>query len=117
MDEEEWMTIQDFPDYRVSSHGRIKSLRKSFELIMKLIKNGNGYQVVYLYNKPGIDTKCYVHRLVAQAFLSNSEEKKLVNHKDCKRTNNHLSNLEWATDHENNHPDNKNKNKEDEIPF
>lgn len=46
---------------------------------------------------------CYVHRLVAQAFIPNPEGKKEVHHIDSNRANNALSNLMWVTRIENEH--------------
>jgi ribosomal protein L24E len=43
----------------------------------------------------------YIHRLVAQAFIENCDEKDFVNHKDLDKTNNNPSNLEWVTHSEN----------------
>lgn len=42
-----------------------------------------------------------VHRLIAQTFLQNPENKPEVNHKDCNKQNNHINNLEWVTSEEN----------------
>ena len=56
----------------------------------------HGYELVSINQK-----KYKVHRLVAQAFLPNPENKPSVNHKDGDKQNNCVSNLEWTTHSEN----------------
>lgn len=43
----------------------------------------------------------YIHRLVAECFIPNPDNKKYVNHKNCKRNDNRAKNLEWCTAKEN----------------
>jgi hypothetical protein len=60
----------------------------------------NGYHQVQLFNNEG-EKWFLVHRLVAEAYTTNVENKRCVNHMDGVKTNNCLLNLEWATDSEN----------------
>ena len=68
---------------------------------LKPFKDRDGYQVVTLL-KEGKTSKRFVHRLVAQAFIPNPENKPTVNHKNGNKADNRVGNLEWATQSENN---------------
>lgn len=65
--------------------------------ILKGLDNGRGYVQYSL----GRRRKAYAHRLVAEAFLSPGKpEQPTVNHRDGNKQNNHVSNLEWASQKE-----------------
>lgn len=63
-------------------------------------KGKNGYERVSLY-LDGKTKNFLVHRLVAECFLPNSDSKTCVNHINNNRSDNRVSNLEWATYKEN----------------
>ncbi len=98
MVKEEWKKIKGFERYEVSNHGRIRSLaRKNYQMFdMKLCTHYKGYRTVYLYREGDKkDVKCFIHRLVAEAFIENPENLPIVNHKDLGKGNNYIENLEW----------------------
>lgn len=94
-----WKMLKEFPDYWVSSFGRILSRRKIPEKILVQTKNKDGYLTVILYDEKGNQKHFLSHRLVALAFLG--ESKMEVNHKDKNKENNNIGNLEYCTRLEN----------------
>ncbi len=99
--------------YQISRFGELKSIytvtqKGYFSLtgtILKISICNTGYKRICLYwYENGIRKKkqCYIHQLVAKAFLKPVEGKDQVNHIDCNKLNNHVSNLEWCTVAENN---------------
>lgn len=94
-----WKDIEDYEGiYQVSNLGRVK--RVTSGRILKGNKDRKGYLLVGLY-KHSIRCSKQIHRLVAQAFIPNTENKPQVNHIDENKINNMVSNLNWMTAKEN----------------
>lgn len=94
--EEIWKDVVGYEGlYQVSDKGRVKSLWFGKDKILKPLKDGWGYIFVYLC-KNGERKMCKIHRLVAQAFIPNTNSLPQVNHKDEDKTNNKVENLEWC---------------------
>lgn len=96
-----WKDIDGYEGkYQVSNLGRIKSLKDRYgNTIEKILKPGkikNGYLIVILC-KNGTKKTSKVHRLVANAFIPNTNNFRCVNHKDENKENNCVENLEWCT--------------------
>lgn len=92
--------IKDYEGlYAVTKEGKVWSYLSSKFLAPK--KHNAGYQMVCL-NNCGHKSYRTIHRLVAESFLENFENKATVNHKDGNKKNNNVSNLEWSTQSENN---------------
>lgn len=87
--------------YWVSSFGRVKSLKKNKERMLKAGIASNGYYTVALC-KDGEQQTYTVHSLVANYFVDGkSPLKNFINHIDGNKLNNNVSNLEWCTNKEN----------------
>lgn len=116
--EEIWKDIPEYEGlYQVSNLGNVKSLSRTItlegknqykkynakkEIKGKFIKpsiNKYGYYQMLLY-KNKMKKNFLVHRLVAQAFIPNRNNKPTVNHIDGNKLNNNIKNLEWATNKE-----------------
>lgn len=91
--------VKDFPGYFVTEDGAVyTSKRGSFRKLSSPVCLK--YYAVKLSNK-GKVKHCFVHRLVAEVYVDNPENKDFVNHKDGNKLNNNYDNLEWVTFSEN----------------
>lgn len=89
-----WRVIDEYENYEVSSHGRVRNTDT-----MKILKGrneGHGYYAVNLWkNNKGKNHK--IHRLVAFAFCNNDNDYDVVDHIDRNKLNNNWLNLRWTT--------------------
>ena len=105
-EQEEWRDIKGYEGlYQVSNYGRVKCLSKTIysgrgllpkirkEKIMKTYKDIGGYMYIRLSNNNM--SKCFkIHRLVANACISNPNHYPFINHIDEDKTNNCVNTLE-----------------------
>ena len=94
-----WKRVDIHNDYMVSNTGKLRN--KNGKLLTGGVNKWGYYNHIIRVNNKKKNFKR--HRLIAQAFISNPENKPCVNHKDSNRLNNAVDNLEWVTYKENTH--------------
>lgn len=98
---EQWKTIEEFHSkqyvFMISNLGRVKRITKSTgkKRIKAQQNNGKGYLYVQFHKK-----NYYIHRLVGQYFIPNPNNKTTVNHRNFRKWDNRVVNLEFATQKE-----------------
>lgn len=99
------------PNYQVSNLGNVRSIDREITdskgrtkmykgIMLKPIEDSQGYLLVGLSDS-GNTKRVFIHRLVAEAFILNPDDKPTINHVDGNKKNNRVHNLEWATYKEN----------------
>ena len=94
--------------YQVSNLGRIKrvannhlcNIKYQGEYYLKPLDNGKGYLRMKL-SKNGHSKRVMLHRIIAEAFINNPKNKKVINHINCDKKDNRIENLEWCSQSEN----------------
>lgn len=105
---EVWKDIEGYEGiYQVSNFGNVRSLDRIVQYIdgriarfkgitRKPVKNQDGYLAVVLAKNRNEAKTVRIHRLVAAAFVPNSDDLPEINHKDEDKENNRADNLEWC---------------------
>lgn len=88
---EEWKEVEGFSKYEVSNTGKIREKESLREIPQPL---NNNYLCANMYRDDGVKVLCKVHRVVALAFIPNTENVHNVDHKE-NRLNNSVDNLQW----------------------
>ena len=100
--QEEYKTVDDFEDYEVSNYGNVRKVSTGETLRQSIYK---GYSRVDLFKNweryDMVQKTIDVHRLVALTFIPNPLNKRIVDHIDRDKLNNHIDNLRWATHSQN----------------
>lgn len=95
-----WKIINSFEDYEISDMGEIKSLKNGMEKILKPQLAKRGYYIINLCKNGSVYHKT-IHRLVAQAFIPNPDNKPCIDHINGCRIDNRVCNLRWCTQKDN----------------
>lgn len=89
-----------FDRFEISNLGRIRNIETG--RVLKQFVNRNGYRQVSVSLGGRNNKKIFkIHKAVAETFISNPDNKPIINHKDGDKTNNNVDNLEWTTYSEN----------------
>lgn len=93
-----YKTIPEYPKYACSEDGEIINTQTGKPLSKSINQKGYIQHCISIKGKRKI---IFPHRIVAELFVDNPENKPYVNHIDGNKQNNNCTNLEWCTNSEN----------------
>lgn len=98
-----WKNAISFPRLEVTKDGRVRQWHSSWGRYVEKTPryDKDGYLIITTRHENGRATTARVHRLVAEAYIPNPENKSVVNHINGVKDDNRVENLEWATISEN----------------
>lgn len=94
-----WKIIEEFPNYSISRDGKVKHNR--LNRLRNPEKTPYGYETITFKDNEGRTRQRFIHRLLAQAFIPNPENKPFIDHINRIKSDNRLENLRWVTTQEN----------------
>ena len=97
--EEIWKEIKGFNNYKVSNFGRLISIKTN--KILKPTDNGRGYLRFSLLGDDNNKHTVYLHRIIAEAFIPNPDNKPCIDHINTNKQDNRIENIRWVTYKEN----------------
>jgi hypothetical protein len=95
-----FMTQTQYEEYSVNESGDVFSTKFNKVRKLKPFKHPKGYLLIDIWND-NQRKQMLVHRLIAETFISNPQNKPEVNHKNGIKSDNRVQNLEWNTPKEN----------------
>ena len=97
---EEWRSIKDHPDYRISTEGRFQSKKRGDWRDMKVSPDGCGYMQAFMSENGQRYTR-KIHKLMQDVFFESDPGRPEINHKNGNKRDNRLVNLEQCSRLEN----------------
>jgi hypothetical protein len=94
LEDREWRTVTELPDYEVSDHGEVRNKKRGNILRSRVDKNGY-YKIEFKLGTKTLNRN--IHRLLALEFIDNPNNEPEVNHEDGNKLNNYWENLEWVS--------------------